>query len=206
MLRKTLSFLAVSLLLSAAPSFSRAQSATPPQVVNRAFSQGGHIEMHLQAGDYQIRRGKEDTIHVEWTARSSSKLDRVKVDLSGDTSKANLKVTTPDNGDVHVIIELPVTTHIYVRLTAGDLNIEGIEGDKNVELHAGDANIDVGDPDSYGPVDASVSIGDLTADAFHVSKDGFHNHLRLNGSGRYTLHAHVGAGDLVLSGKKKEPV
>ncbi len=203
MLRKTLSFLAVSLLVTAIPVASNAHSADQTQVLKRAFSRGGHIEMHLQAGEYQIRRCSEDKIHVEWTARSS-KLDKVKVDLSGDAEKAKLNVRTPDNGDVHVIIEVPATTNLYVRLTAGDLNIEGIEGDKDIASHAGDINLDVGDPTSYGPVDASVSIGDLTAEAFNTTKEGFHNHLRLNGTGRYTLHAHVGAGDLRLYGKKKE--
>jgi hypothetical protein len=160
--------------------------------------------MHLQAGDYQIRRSNEDKIHVEWTAKSS-KLDRVKVDLSGSASNAKLTVRTPDNGDVRVIIEVPATTNLYVRLTAGDLNLEGVAGDKDIESHAGDVNVDVGDPTSYGLVVASVNIGDLTAEAFNTSKDGFHNTLHLNGVGRYKLHAHVGVGDLRLYGKKKEP-
>ena len=104
-----------------------------------------------------------------------------------------------------MIIEVPATTNLFVRLTAGDLNVEGIEGDKDIASHAGDVNVDVGDPTSYGPVDASVNIGDLTASAFNVSKDGFHNGLHLSGGGRYRLRAHVGVGDLVLSGKKKDP-
>jgi DUF4097 and DUF4098 domain-containing protein YvlB len=205
MLRKSLFFLVLSLLLAGVPALSRAQSTSPSQVVNRAFSQGGFIQMHLQAGDYQIRRSTEDKIHVEWTARSS-KVDRVKVDLTSSAGKADLTVETPDNGDVHVIIEVPATTNLFIRLTAGDLNVEGIAGDKNIESRAGDMNIDVVDPTSYGTVDASVTLGDLTAEAFNVSKGGIHNTLRLNGSGRYTLHAHVDAGDLRLYGKKKEPI
>lgn len=204
MCRKSLSFLTVT-LLAAASAPAKAQSAPPPQVVNRAFSQGGFVQMHLQAGDYQIRRSKEDKIHLEWTAKSS-KLDQVKVNLTSSAGKAELTVKTPDNGDVHVIIEVPTTTNLYVRLTAGDLSIEGIEGDKDLASHVGDMNVDVGDPSTYGPVEASVNIGDLTAGAFNTSKDGFHNTLHLRGTGRYSLRAHVGVGDLVLSGRKKEPI
>jgi hypothetical protein len=189
-------------LLAFAPS--EAQSVEQPQVLNRPFSQEGRVEMQLQHGDYQIRRSKEDKIHVEWRAKSS-KLDQVKVELSTNGGKGKLSVQTPDSGDVHMIIEVPATTNLYVRLSAGDLNIEGISGDKDIESHAGDVTVDVGDPDSYGLVDASVNIGDLTAGAFNVAKSGFHNNLRLNGTGRYTLHAHVDVGDLVLYGKKKEP-
>jgi putative adhesin len=203
MLRKTLSFVAVSLLIGGVSALSCAQTIPQTQVLNRVFARGGRVEMHLQAGEYQIRRCVEDKIHVEWTA-DSSKLAKVRVDLSTDITNAKLKIRTPSNGHVHVIIEVPATTNLYVRMTAGDLNVEGIEGDKDIASHAGDVNIDVGDPASYDPVDASVNIGDLTAEAFNISKEGFHNTLHLNGGGRYTLRTHVGVGDLRLSGKKKE--
>src|SRR4051812_25142691 len=90
-------------------------------------------------------------------------------------------------------------SNLKVRLTAGDLTIGDIEGDKDIQSHAGDMTIDVGNPASYGPVDASVNIGDLKGDAFDVSKDGFHNRFERNGSGKYRLHAHVGVGDLRLT-------
>jgi hypothetical protein len=41
--------------------------------------------------------------------------------------------------------------------------------------------------------------GDLTASAFGVNKDGlFRSFEQNNPSGKYRLHAHVGAGDLTL--------
>lgn len=203
MRNKFLSLLSLTSLFLCTSSAATAQSTQLPQVVNRAFSQGGRVEMHLEAGDYQIRRCKEDKIHVEWTAKSS-KSDQVKVDLSGSDKDAKLTIKTPSNGNVHVIIEVPATTNLYVRLTAGDLNLSGVDGDKDLASHAGDMNIDVGDPDSYGSVNASVNFGDLSAEAFHVSKGGIHNNLSLNGTGRYSLRAHVGAGDLRLTGKKKD--
>jgi hypothetical protein len=44
-----------------------------------------------------------------------------------------------------------------------------------------------------------VLAGDLTASAFGVSKDGlFRSFEKDNPSGKYRLHAHVGAGDLTL--------
>jgi hypothetical protein len=48
-----------------------------------------------------------------------------------------------------------------------------------------------------------VLAGDLTASAFGVSKDGlFRSFEKDNLSGKYRLHAYVGAGDLTL---KYEP-
>ncbi len=199
---KSLLLLSLTILFAAGVASSQTSSTTSAQVVNRAFPQNGHIQLHLQAGDYEIRSGKEDKIHVEWTAKSS-KIDKVKVDLTTSGTNANLKITTPNNGDVHIVIEVPAKSGLYVRMTAGDLRLEGVEGDKDIELRAGDLDIDIGDPDSYGPIDASVKIGDLNADAFGVTKDGFGNHFRRTGSGKYSLHAHAGVGDLRLYARKR---
>ena len=56
----------------------------------------------------------------------------------------------------------------------------------------------VGKADDYGHVDASVNAGDLDAEPFGVSKGGLFRSFDKHGSGKYRLHAHVGAGDLVL--------
>jgi hypothetical protein len=67
---------------------------------------------------------------------------------------------------------LPTRSGLRVRLTAGDLTVEGIEGNKDIESHAGDLTIDVGRAEDYHRVDASLWAGDLQAPPFNVSKGG----------------------------------
>ena len=80
-----------------------------------------------------------------------------------------------------------------------------VAGARVVSLDLADApdadasvQVDVGDPESYGQIDASVHTGDLNAQAFGVVKDGLFRSFNQKRKGQYRLHAHVGAGDLRL--------
>jgi len=169
-----------------------------PQVLNHAFAANGHVQLHLEAGEYEIRPSKEDKIHIEWTAKSSA-IAKVKVDMTVNGNAANVTVKTPNNSDLRVLIEVPSKTGMFVRLSAGELTMKGIEGDKDVESHAGDVDLEVGDPNLYGDVDASVKFGDLDASEFDVLKGGIGRSFHRSGTGKYKLHAHLGAGDLRIS-------
>jgi hypothetical protein len=83
-------------------------------------------------------------------------------------------------------------------MPAGDAEVENLVGDKDVELHAGDLTMAAGAPEEYALADASVLAGDLDTGPFGVSKDGLFRSFHRQGSGKYKLHAHVGAGDLTL--------
>ena len=63
---------------------------------------------------------------------------------------------------VHFTIEVPSRSDIEIDLSAGDLEVRGIEGNKRVESWAGDVSIDIGQPEQYREVEASVRAGDLT--------------------------------------------
>ncbi len=78
------------------------------------------------------------------------------------------------------------------------MNVENVTGNQDVELHAGELTVDVGDPDHYSLVDASIVTGELDAAPFRESHGGLFRSFRTTGSGRYRLHAHVGAGELTL--------
>ena len=195
---KTLCLPLLAVAFLAINAYSQTDSTSQPQVLNHAFAANGHVQLHLEAGEYEIRPSKEDKIHIEWTAKSSA-LAKVKAAMTVTGNAANVTVKTPNNSDVRVIIEVPAKTGMFVRLSAGELTMKGIEGDKDVESHAGDVNLQVGAPELYGEVDASVKVGDLDAEAFSVSKGGIARSFRTSGKGKYKLHAHVGAGDLRLS-------
>ncbi len=111
----------------------------------------------------------------------------------------HLRVTGGPDRDFRLRIEVPERIGLYVRCSAGDMNVGGITGDKDVEMRAGDLTISVGNPESYRVAEGSVLAGDLVASAFGVSKDGlFRSFRKDNAQGQYRLHARLLAGDLTL--------
>jgi hypothetical protein len=95
-------------------------------------------------------------------------------------------------------VHVPRKSELYARIPFGDVTIENINGSKDVELHAGDLTIVVGNPDDYSRVEASVNAGDIDGSPFGESHSGLFRSFTKSGRGKYTLYAHVGAGDLKL--------
>ena len=160
------------------------------------FKSGGKLRMELGAGDADIVASKEDKIIVTYTVRKPEHESKVRVEANINDGWGTLKVHGPRN--FQYTIQIPEKTNLYVRISAGDLKISGIEGNKDVESHAGDLTIKLDDPTKYGEVDASVKVGDLNLPAFNVSKGGMFRSWKRNEKGEYRLHAHLGAGDLTV--------
>src|SRR5262249_13201113 len=95
-----------------------------------------------------------------------------------------------------VEIQVPNRSDLYIRFTAGELRMEGIEGNKDVEAHAGEIHIDVGRPESYSRVDASLWAGEVHASPFGIQKEGLFRSFDWKGQGRYRLHAKLKAGEI----------
>ena len=91
-------------------------------------------------------------------------------------------------------------------MTAGDLEIVGIEGDKDVHLRAGDLSIEVGDPAAYKLVTGSVTAGDIDASPFGITKGGLFRSFTHEGKGRFSLRAKLWAGDLRLFAEERKAV
>ncbi len=162
------------------------------------FVQGGTIAMELEGADYKVTPSGNDHITISYgTNPFNTQLTKIAAGVKG--SEANVRIQTPSGNGIHVEIGIPAKTNLYTRMTAGNLTVEGIEGSKDLELRAGNMTIDVVDAKQYGPVYASVSSGDLAADAWSVNKGGILRSFKTNGSGKYGLHAHVSAGKLTLT-------
>jgi hypothetical protein len=173
-----------------------AQVLVPEAHVERQFADGGSIQMRLAPGEYTISGAAADHIRITYHP-SNTPSGPVKVELQAEGSSASLRVRHTGH-DFHADIEVPQRCDLYVRVGAGDLNVQGVAGSKDIEVHAGDVSVDVRRPDDYRKVDASVAVGDLRAPAFKVNKDGFVRSFRRSGPGPYRLHVHVGAGDVRL--------
>jgi hypothetical protein len=162
------------------------------------FVSGGQLRMHIRSGDLRVIGSDENKIRINYSGKNASKISDVKVSLKTVGNSAELRVSGGPHNDFRIEIQVPKNSGLYLRMPAGDLEVNGLTGDKDVEIHAGDMTLGVGKAEDYGHVDASVNAGDLDADPFGVSTGGLFRSFDKHGSGKYRLHAHVGAGDLVL--------
>jgi hypothetical protein len=135
---------------------------------------------------------------VGWSVRDGANLAAVRVRADVRGQQATIATATPDSSDVKVHVEVPARADLHVRLTAGELTIEGIEGNKDVGLHAGELNIDVGRAEDYNRVEASVWAGEVNASAYHTNKGGLFRSFDWHGRGRYRLTASLKAGEVRL--------
>lgn len=190
------SLLVIGLCVSACTQTDNdATTSEPPRLASdKPFAAGGSIHMQLAAGEYEIRAAADG--HVRVTL--SGNIGDTKVELSTADARADLTVKDTPHNRFHATIEVPKMADLVVRLTAGDLTMTGVTGNKDLESTAGDIKIGVGDPNDYATVDASVKAGDIHADPFGGSKSGLLQTFTWSGRGKYTLHANLGAGNLVL--------
>jgi len=175
-----------------------AQSHDPEAIAQQKFVSGGTVRLHLEAGGYTIRPSDADNIVVTWHTRHEGQLKRVKVAIHPGPSTADVYVNNTPNNNFEATIEVPRLSNLWVRLSAGEVDVEPIEGDKNIELLAGAIQVEIPHPEQYGPRDASVDIGSLESTAFDVEKAGFFRSFHQHGPGKYLLHAHVMTGDIDL--------
>ena len=193
-MKAALAAAAAVIVFAAAP---HAVQPVPPTSVERGFAKGGMIRMNLAAGDYRITGRSDEKIRVSWRTDHPDDAARVKAEIEVTSTRATLRTSGVKNG-LHFTIDVPERSDIDVDLTAGDLEVRGIEGSKKVESWAGDVKIDIGQPEQYRSVEASVRAGDLSAAPFKVSKGGIMRSFTWNGSGPYSLRVKLFAGDLTL--------
>jgi len=170
---------------------------TSAQMAEKPFHKGGAIRLRLAAGDYRINGRSDERIRVEWRSDRGEDLSRVRTDIDVSGSTATVRTQGRKEG-LHFAIDLPSRSDLDIDLSAGDLEVRGIEGSKSIESWAGDISIDVGQPDQYRSVEASVRAGDLSAAPFNVSKGGLFRSFSWRGHGPYSLRVKLFAGDLRL--------
>ena len=183
--------------LTASTAANPGLQSTFGQPVDRPFGKGGTIRMRLAAGDYRIGGSPDDKIRVEWRADRAGQADNLKADAEIRGTTAAISTGGFKDG-VHFRIDVPARSDIEIDLTAGDLEVRGIEGNKRIETWAGDVSVEVGQPNQYRSVEASVRAGDLNARPFNVSKGGLLRSFSWKGSGSYSLAVKLFAGDLTL--------
>jgi hypothetical protein len=137
---------------------------------------------------------------VSCSANTEQQLKRIKVAIKPLGARAEVYVSETPHRNFQATIEVPRHSNLWARLTAGELDVKGVEGDKNLEVLAGRIQVDLPPPELYGHRDASVMTGSIEASAFDVSKGGLFHSFVQHGSGKYHLHAHVMTGEIDLRG------
>ena len=199
-MRKVSLFL-IPLFLS--PSVALSQTSQEVTSLQRhAFetdlASGATLRLHLHDGDFRVvgRDSEKISIHVEGKNVDQAKNIKIHLQRSGDA--VDLKLSHVPKNELQITIAIPRATNLYARMRGGDLSVQGVEGDKDLELTGGNLTFQVGSPEDYAHVDLSVRFGDVSGSQFGDPKGWLGNSVRKDGSGKYKLHAHVMAGDLVL--------
>lgn len=165
------------------------EAAVPP---------GARMELHVRSGDVRIVGSEDGKLSVDISGKNKDKIDDLRYRLINTSGNSEFHLSGGPPNDLDIEIHVPRNAELYARISAGDVTIENITGSKDVELHAGDLTIHVGNPDDYSRVEASVNAGDISAAPFHEEHGGLFRSFKKSGPGKYTLYAHVGAGDLTL--------
>lgn len=159
---------------------------------------GARVALHIRAGDIRILGAEDGKLTVDISGKNKNNIDDLRYRLTSSGSNAELHVSGGPRNDLNIEVHIPRNSELYARISAGDVSIENVTGSKDVELHAGDLTISVGNPADYSRVEASVSAGDISAAPFGEEHGGLFRSFKKSGPGRFTLYAHVGAGDLTL--------
>lgn len=172
-------------------------ASTPAGSIHRPFVPNGTIVMDLSAGDYVIGPSEDDSIRLTWTTRDPDDAKRVeaKAEVSGST--ATIVTDGPHDG-FRVEIQVPPKSNVKVSLSAGEIEMRGIEGNKDVSAWAGEVRIGVGRAADYRRVYTSVTAGEIRARPFDVSKEGLFRSFNWEGNGRYDLRVRLTAGEVTL--------
>jgi hypothetical protein len=179
-----------ALLFAQTPAVSAA-----PERFEFGFDQGGKLRLDLGAGDVDVIGSPENKIIVMYTTSRPDQAKQVHVEANLKDTWGTVKVSGPHNNFKYTV-QIPQKTNLYLRLSAGDLEVKGVIGSKDIESHAGDIRVEAGDPAQYGDVDASVTMGELNMPRFGVNKGGISRSYKTTGKGEYRLHVHLWAGDL----------
>ena len=190
--------LALTALLATATWASvPAQSTVVPGFREQAFKPGGRVSLDLSAAGYLVRGTAGEMIRVRWKTRDPSDMAQASAEIAVGGQDATVRVRGPKH-NFNVEIDVPRRTDLSVNLSAGDLDVLGVEGSKDVSMWAGDVTIEVGDGSQYRLVDASVRFGELAARPFGRNTGGILRSVHWTGTGKYTINAKLFAGELKL--------
>jgi hypothetical protein len=162
------------------------------------LASGVTLHLHLHDGNFRVVGNDSEKISIHVEGKNVELAKNIKIQLKRSGSAVVLKLSHVPKKELQVTIGIPRSTNLYARMHGGDLSVQDVAGDKDLELTGGDLTIQVGSLEDYSHVDLSVKFGDISGTQFGDPKGWIGNSVQKDGNGKYRLHAHVMAGDLVL--------
>jgi hypothetical protein len=157
-----------------------------------------NLRLHLHDGDFRVVGSDSDKISIHVDGKNLEHAKKIKIRIRRANGTVDLKLSHVPKNELQVTIKVPLAINLYARMRGGDLSVDSVRGDKDLELTGGDLTIGVGAPEEYSQVDLSVRFGDISGSQFGDPKGWLGNSVHKVGTGKYRLHAHVMAGDLML--------
>ena len=193
---------ALAVILALCPPTRASNKTEVTDLPNHPFvtdlAPNSRLNLYLRSGDIQILARDDNKLSVHYDGTSTSDFKKLGLRLDRGSDSASLELRGGPNRDMHVTIEVPRNTSLFVRMSAGNLELAATNGNKDVRLRAGELIISIGDPKDYSEIHASVLTGGLEAAPLGESHGGMFRSFTRQGPGKYKLTAHVTAGDLTL--------
>jgi hypothetical protein len=197
----------ITLAFTAVLGLSLSAAASSPVITHTqtfSFAAGESLRIRVSAGDVKIIKGSDaQRIVLRYTAKSEDDggdaSGRVKTRFEAKGSQVEIDLTGPTNGscNLDVEVEVPSPIDLSVRLSAGDLVMDGVQGNINAVDRVGDIRIKLGPEKAYSLIQASTRIGDV--DGLPSPVHGWLGKAgKVTGAGQYRLYAHVWVGDVHL--------
>lgn len=184
-------------------------SATCDQSLSAPLQPRSSVWIESRPTGLEIVGTDQQTIHITCKAgdRDPDGPDRVLLRFTPTSTGGKLTIQGAHfaHGDnVHIKIEVPRKTSLWVRMFAGEVKVNDVSGDKDIQLFAGQVTIDDHDW-NYRNVSASVNIGQVSAPVYNSEKGGFFRSIsKKSPGGEYQLHAHIGTGEIDLLGRDEQ--
>lgn len=159
---------------------------------------GNTLSLDLEAAGLTILPSEDGHVRARFVGKRDIDLSWVRLRFEPAGHPAELRVSHTPHDGFDYELQVPRVIDLVLRMSAGELKIQGVEGSKDLRLHAGEVQVQVGDPSAYGPVSASVWAGEIRPGPFGEGKEGLFRSFHRDGPGRYSLLVNVKAGEVTF--------
>ena len=163
------------------------------------LASGSTLSIESRSGQIDVVGVGGDSIRISCTLRDSDDAKYVRIGLVSAGDNARLKFKGGPNNDAHFRVEVPHKTSLWIRMPAGQVNVDHVEGNKDIEILAGEINVSHVDASEYRSIEATAEIGEVNSPVFGIDKGGFFRTFRKEvPGGQYRLRIHVSTGSVAL--------
>jgi hypothetical protein len=198
-MRCRLSFASTILLaLSSLSGFAQSNGSCAVPL-SFALKTGSLLEITSRSAEIEVTGTDREEIRVTCSADDTEQTAKIHASFVSEGASDRLKITGGPSRNVRIRIEVPRRTDLRLNSPAGDLKVTNVLGNKDIHLHAGEISVSSVTEKEYGPVHASVAIGEIDFPRQGVNKGGFVRNYTTNlVEGKFRLDVAVFTGQINL--------